>query len=145
MCSLGVRPEPSRYQKAKRGSSLSSGEQSVTGPNESSSPETMTINDHVARLRVDLRLYRLIAVQKAAYRIAARCTVILGSIHDDQIDVEIRLVSKGGNTELREATRLLFQEMLDQELREKVAAETAPLRALLLAIAYSRTGLAPKS
>ncbi len=35
----------------------------------------------------------------------------------------------------------LFQELLDQELREQIAVETAPLRNLILAHAYSRTGL----
>ena len=40
-----------------------------------------------------------------------------------------------------ETMRLFFQELLDQELREQVGDETRALRALIVAQAFSRTGL----
>ena len=40
-----------------------------------------------------------------------------------------------------DAFQVFFRELLDQELRELIIQETAPLRDLILAHAYSRTGL----
>jgi His-Xaa-Ser system protein HxsD len=40
-----------------------------------------------------------------------------------------------------EVVRQFLQEVLDQELREQVSEETAPLRALILAQAFSKSDL----
>ncbi|WP_437819564.1 His-Xaa-Ser system protein HxsD [Sorangium sp. So ce1078] len=87
---------------------------------------------------VDLRIYRLAAVQKAAYRMAAKCTVVIGEIHDHSLDVALAFPPTTGEQAAREAARLFFQELLDQELREKLGEETASLRTLILAHAFSR-------
>jgi His-Xaa-Ser system protein HxsD len=90
---------------------------------------------------IDLRLYRLAAVQKTAYRLAARCTAVLSDLVETSVSVSLTFPSAVSEVHALEVARLFFQELLDQELREQVAAETAPLRAVILAYAYSRTGL----
>ncbi|RYG28603.1 His-Xaa-Ser system protein HxsD [bacterium] len=81
------------------------------------------------------------AIKKAAYRIADRCTVILQSPAGDELPV--LLTFKGGTTERAASSvvRSFYQDLLDQELREQVAEETGPMRALILAHAFSKTDL----
>ena len=94
-------------------------------------------------LRIDLRVYRLTAVQKTAYRLAASFTANLGSLCDDMLEVTLTFAPTTTEQEAERLTRLFYQDLLDQELREKVGEETSALRALLLAHAFSRTGLPP--
>ncbi|XXX81443.1 His-Xaa-Ser system protein HxsD [Sorangium sp. So ce134] len=98
---------------------------------------------HIA-FTVDLRAYRLAAVQKAGYRMAAKCTAMLGEIHDHSLDVTLVFPPATGERAALEVARLFFQELLDQELREKVGEETASLRTLILAHAFSRARIPPR-
>lgn len=103
-------------------------------------PELQMI-DGVIGLVIDVRVYRLTAVKKAAYRVANKCTAILGPPDDHLLPVSLRF--KPGTTEAsaREAARTFFQELLDQELREQIAEETNPVRTLILAHAFSKADL----
>jgi His-Xaa-Ser system protein HxsD len=92
-------------------------------------------------LVIDLRAYRLTAVQKTAYRLAARCTAVLGDVSESSVAVHLTFPAPLSEAHALEVARVFFQELLDQELREQIAVETAPLRNLILAHAYSRTGL----
>ena len=92
-------------------------------------------------LVIDLRAYRLAAVQKTAYRLAARCTAMLGDVGERSVAVHLMFPTTTSEAQALEVARVFFQELLDQELREQIAIETAPLRNLILAHAYSRTGL----
>jgi His-Xaa-Ser system protein HxsD len=97
--------------------------------------------DGAIALMIDVRVYRLTAVKKAAYRMAERCTAVIGALTDPLLPV--RLCFKLGTTErgARETARLFFQELLDQELREQIADETGAVRTLILAHAFSRADL----
>src|SRR5258708_25402918 len=90
---------------------------------------------------IDTRTYRLTAIQKAAYRLAVRCTVVIGSDVGDCVDIRLLFPRSISEPDALEIARLYFQELLDQELREKVAEETSAIRALVLANAYSKTSL----
>jgi len=104
----------------------------------------LAFRDGAVRFDLDLRVYRLTAVQKTAYRLARRCTAALGPMRDETLSVSLTFASGTREAEALDAARAFFRELLDQELREKVAAETATLRTLLLAAAFARTGLAPR-
>jgi len=104
-------------------------------------PTVPVFRDGRVELVVDLRVYRLAAVQKAAYRLAARCTAVLGDVTESSLCVSLTFPRAVSEEHALDVARLFFQELLDQELREQIAAETAPLRNLILAYAYSRTGL----
>ena len=98
-------------------------------------------SDDAIALTIDLRIYRLAAVKKTAYRVAHRCTSVLGAIDGANLLCSLRF--KPGTTEAtgREAARLFFQELLDQELREQIGAETDSVRTLILAQAFSKVDL----
>src|SRR5262249_43600748 len=97
--------------------------------------------DGAIALMIDVRVYRLTAVKKAAYRMADRCTAVIGALTDTLVPVTLRF--KPGTTEsgAHEAARLFFQELLDQELREQIADETSDVRTLILAHAFSKADL----
>lgn len=46
-------------------------------------------HDGRVSLLIDLRAYRLSAVQKAAYRMAARCTVVFGAVGDHTVEIAL--------------------------------------------------------
>jgi His-Xaa-Ser system protein HxsD len=107
-----------------------------------SPPESpLSFHDGRVDLRVDLRVYRLTAVQKAAYRLAERCTAALGAPDGETLQVALLFRPGTVEREAHETARLFLQELLDQELREKIAEETQPLRAFILAHAFSKTDL----
>lgn len=108
---------------------------------ESETALPLALRDGVAILTVDLRNYRLTAVQKTAYKFAARCTAILGTEEQHLLPVTFMFPSGTVESAALETIRLFFQELLDQELREKIGEETRAIRALILAQAFSKTDL----
>jgi His-Xaa-Ser system protein HxsD len=90
---------------------------------------------------IDMRLYRVIAVKKAAYRVAHTCTVILGTPEGDQLPLKFSFRPGTSDSAAQEAVRLFHQELLDEELRATIHGETDSLRALILAHTFSRTNL----
>lgn len=78
------------------------------------------------------------AVQRAAYRLSDRMSCDF-SASDDGLSVTIH--SSDPEADLDELAGSLRNEVLDQVLRERVRAETGEVRNLVLALAFSRTGL----
>ena len=97
--------------------------------------------DGASAIVIDLRSYRLSAVKKAAYRLADRCTAVLGAVDGNTLPVTLRFKPNTTEPVAREAARLFFQELLDQELREQIAEETMAVRTLILAHAFSKADL----
>jgi His-Xaa-Ser system protein HxsD len=93
------------------------------------------------QLLIDPRVYRITAVKKASYRVAALCTATVESATEDRIAVSILFRPGASEATVEEAIRRFHEELLDQELRELVAEETTALRTLILAQAFSRTDL----
>lgn len=93
-----------------------------------------------ASAEVDTTVYALTALKKAAYRIADRCSVVIGPPDGSRVAVSFSSAS-GGDDGLRDGVRAFFEHALDYDLRERIATETAPLRNLILAHAFSRTKL----
>lgn len=106
---------------------------------EASAP--LTFRDGAVQALLDLRVYRLVAVQKAAYRFAERCTALLGSPEDQRLPVRFVFRTGTFEPEALETLHLFFQELLDQELREQIGEETRAVRALIIAQAFSKTDL----
>lgn len=97
--------------------------------------------EHRLELSLDMRVYRLLAIKKAAYRVAERCTVVLGSTEFDRLAVTLCFRPGTGEKAVQEAIRRFHQELLDEELRAVIHEETDALRALILAHTFSRTDL----
>jgi His-Xaa-Ser system protein HxsD len=81
------------------------------------------------------------AVKKAAYRVAATCTAVLGTPVNGQLPIMFLFAAERSEAAMQRSMATFFEELLDQDLRERVAKETEPLRALILAHAFSRTAL----
>ncbi|MBA3867090.1 MAG: His-Xaa-Ser system protein HxsD [Solirubrobacterales bacterium] len=78
------------------------------------------------------------AVQRAAYRFSDRLSCDI-SERPDAVEVIVHLAD---DTSEPEAVLADFRnEVLDQVLRERIRAETGDVRNLVLALAFSRTGL----
>lgn len=89
-------------------------------------------------LSFDSSTASLDAIQRAVYRLSDRlsCDVVVG---EDAIEVAVHPADPDGDLE-----RLLGDlrnEVLDQTLRERVREETSDVRNLVLALAFSKTGL----
>lgn len=104
-------------------------------------PTALTFSDGRIATTIDLQTYRLTAVKKAAYRLAERLTAVLGSTEDSMLGITFTFKASTDAKAATESVRLFFQELLDQELREQIAEETAPMRTLILAHAFSKTDL----
>ena len=104
-------------------------------------PPPLVFEHSAIKLHIDVRVHRLTAIKKTAYRLAAECTTVLGELDESRLPVTF--LFKDGTTEAkaRAVVSRFFQELVDQDLREEIAEETAPLRTLILAHAFSRTGL----
>lgn len=94
-----------------------------------------------ATAEADLSVYSLPALKKAAYRLADRCTVMFGTPNGSRIPLEFLFSKATAEDDARECVRAFFEEALDYDLRDRLAAETTPLRNLILAHAFSRTKL----
>lgn len=105
------------------------------------SRDDLVLHDGAIELTLDLRVYRMAAVKKAAYRFADRFTAVIGSPNGDTLPVRLMFKPNTKEATMREIVRFFYEELLDQELREEVAAEVGPMRMLILAQAFSKTDL----
>jgi radical SAM pair-associated protein len=96
---------------------------------------------HLARaIRVDTGVFSLSAIKKAAYRFSDRFYVEVDSVGG--LEATVRLSAKPGRVaDMDAATGEFRNELLDQDLRERIRAETEGIRRLLLAHALSRVPL----
>ena len=91
-------------------------------------------------LRFDNRVFSLPAVKKAAYKYINSFTADI-NLAGNEIVCALMFASPA-NEEL--SSRLIEdfkKEVLDQDLREQIKTETAPIRNLIFALAFSKTGI----
>lgn len=85
----------------------------------------------------DLEAYTLDAVQRAAYRLSDRASCEF-TVDNGSLEVDLTPVGNGDAAALLAELR---NESLDQILRARIRDETAEVRNLVLALAFSRTSL----
>jgi His-Xaa-Ser system protein HxsD len=92
-------------------------------------------------LKFDADIYSCLAIEKGCYRLSDVLSAVVAKDGKDYL-VQITFLGNGKTPEGIEATLArLKNEILDQNLREKIKVETAATRNLILAYAFSRTGL----
>ena len=91
-------------------------------------------------VRFDLAVFRVDAVKAACYRFMDRFSSAI-EIRDGAICCLLQFESKFSGVSVASEIENLKKEVLDQELRLKVKTETEPIRNLILAHAFSKTGL----
>jgi His-Xaa-Ser system protein HxsD len=95
-------------------------------------------NAKFAQFDFDTGVYRASAIKKAAYRFSGEFDVCIDFVTENRMRVS--LTRRDGRSPKLLATDFP-KEVLDQELREQVAAETAGIRDVLLAHAFSELPL----
>ena len=85
-------------------------------------------------------VYGLETIKKAAYRLLDRAVVDI-SLRGSEIECIIRSREAKNAAELKHVADEFHSEVLDQDLRQLIADETATVRNAVLAYAFSRTGL----
>lgn len=89
-------------------------------------------------LAFDRSTVSLDALQRSAYALAAELTV---DIRVSGTDYACTLILRSGGRSANELAHRFRVEVNDQVLRARIAKETEPLRNLVFALAFSRTGL----
>jgi His-Xaa-Ser system protein HxsD len=105
----------------------------MSGGNEGEAPTSL-------RLRFDARVHSLTVIKKAAYRFLDRFTVAITREGEDWA-CELSFLNPVSASDAQKLGQALQAEVLDQDLREIIAAETESVRNAVLAVAFSRTGL----
>ena len=100
--------------------------------------DQLTPEEHIVHF--DLRLYSVMAVKKAVYRYLDRFAADF-ELTDREIICRIRFSQSPSEERARRAIDELKKEALDQDLREKIKVETEGVRNLILAHAFSKTGI----
>jgi His-Xaa-Ser system protein HxsD len=90
-------------------------------------------------LEFDAAAYSIEAAQAAAYRFIDRLTIVVSS-EGTTLRCEIAPIA-GRVDDINVCLDDFKRELLDQQLRKRIAAETEPVRNLILSLAFSRTGL----
>lgn len=88
----------------------------------------------------DSRVYTLLAVKKAAYKYIDSFSADI-SLANDEVRCLLKLTSPRSDEIVARLVDDFKKEVLDQDLREKLKVETEPVRNLILAHAFSKTGI----
>lgn len=90
--------------------------------------------------RLDLSVYSADAAKRAAYTLLGRATVQLRA-DGDELVCTVSSTGESKSEPLSHLVQAFRDELLDQDLRERISQESAPVRNAILAHAFSRTGL----
>lgn len=98
----------------------------------------MPANPETSRVSFDQLTVDLDSLQKAAYALADLMTVDITAAGDRYV---CELFPRYADADLDVLAHRIRSEVIDQSLRSRIARETEPLRNLIFALAFSRTGL----
>jgi His-Xaa-Ser system protein HxsD len=88
----------------------------------------------------DSHVFSLIAVKKAAYKYIDSFSADI-SLKNDEVRCLLKLTPPGSDEGCARLVDDFKKEVLDQDLRETLKVETEPVRNLILAHAFSKTGI----
>ena len=98
-------------------------------------------SSQIETIRFDARVFSLVAVKKAAYRYLDKFAAEILLEYPEIICI-LKCTRPLTPMHLTEMLDDFRKEVLDQDLREQIMGETEPIRRLILAHAFSQTGLA---
>lgn len=99
----------------------------------------MAPSDGTSYFKISTEVYRLTAIKKAAYRFMGNYVVQITPIKGNIVEVSLTPKAKPSGPQL--LADEFLNEVCDQELREEIAAETKPIRDLILAECFSSFSL----
>lgn len=92
-------------------------------------------------LRIDSNIFDLRTIKETAYRFADKFTVDIKQVGNEYLISILPLHEE--NFDATSFENHFRQELIDQDLRRVIREETANVRNLILANAFSRSGLIP--
>lgn len=95
---------------------------------------------HHVDLSFDNSVFPLDTIKRALYRFADRCSFDVELV-DKQTKVTLHVPANMSEPAIDELCSRIRNEVLDQDLRDTISRETANIRTLILANAFSNTGL----
>jgi His-Xaa-Ser system protein HxsD len=101
----------------------------------------ITADDGAVRFEIDLSVYSLDTVKKAAYKFTSECAVLFEQESPNLLIVILSFVGEQTKDRKLQIAGALCNEILDQDLRETIAKKTESSRNLILAHAFSKTSL----
>jgi His-Xaa-Ser system protein HxsD len=101
--------------------------------------------DHAAEMGVSVVFapeasFDVEAVKRAAYRLSDRISIEITDAKPG-LNCRLRLLTPSTGVNLESLAEEFRNEVLDQDLRQKIAAETEGYRNLILSLAFSKTPL----
>lgn len=96
--------------------------------------------EHVA-YRVDTRLFSTEALLQTAYKMTDRCHVLLHLDHDRPEIAWAILSAKPGFSRVQELVGEFANELVDQQLRERLGREFGPIQTMVVAQAFAESNL----
>jgi His-Xaa-Ser system protein HxsD len=103
-------------------------------------PEAFRLGPMLLSLEVDLSVYSLRAVSRACYKLTGRCYVFLSRPLDPALLTVTLLAKTPEPIELTLAGEL-YNELLDQQIRESLEIEMGPVREMIVAQAFAEGNL----
>src|SRR5262245_40095369 len=91
-------------------------------------------------VKFDSKVFSTDAVKSACYKFLDRFSPSI-NVHDDEIVCVLRFEPSVPESSIAGEVENLKKEVLDQELRQQLRRETEPIRNIILAHAFSKTGL----
>lgn len=95
---------------------------------------------HHVDLSFDNNVFPLDTIKKALYRFADRCSFDV-ELMGQQIKVTLHVLNNLPEQAIDDLCFKIRNEVLDQDLRDTISKETVNIRTLILANAFSNTGL----
>jgi His-Xaa-Ser system protein HxsD len=92
------------------------------------------------RMRVDLSTYSLDALLRVCYLFTDRCYLFL-TPDADQKSVTVHIAPKSADSALLSIVGGFSNELIDQQVRQNIAAQTKAIRELIVAQAFTETDL----
>lgn len=96
------------------------------------------MESHVELVTFDAAVYTLDVVKRALYRFTDRCSPDI-SVVDSRITCKLAFKSGTSPSAAQLVVDEIRKEVLDQDLRRRIAAETEPLRNTILGLAFSNS------
>jgi len=103
-------------------------------------PRAFSLGQGLLSVEVDLSLYSLKAVFRACYKFTARCYVFM-SRTEESTWLAVVFLAKITPSVMPSLAGELYNELLDQQIRENLEIDMGPIRELIVAQAFAEGNL----
>lgn len=102
---------------------------------------SLPMEAHRSTIEIDTTIYDRDAVFQACYRFTDRCHLFLSRSRDSPSTLVLAMSAKHSQSDLKALAGDLCNELIDQQLRSRLAREAGPIRELIVAQAFAEGNL----